>query len=120
MFLGIQDNEGRLYFLGTQKKNKKKKKETKTKKKKKQKNKNKKKTTKTFESATVNDPLMFESFKYYYIQSNLDSSNTDSSFTMANSNSFLSSYEILPIALKNKYLGEFSYFITKLYVLCTH
>ena len=32
------------------------------------------------------------------IQSNLDSSNTDGSFTMANSNSFLSPYEILPIA----------------------
>ena len=45
------------------------------------------------------------------IQSNLDSSNTDGSFTMANSNSFLSPYEIHPIALKNKYLGKFSYFI---------
>ena len=55
-----------------------------------------------------------------YLQSNLDSSNTDGSFTMANSNSFLSPYEILPIALKNKYLDEFSYFITKLYVVCTH
>ena len=32
------------------------------------------------------------------VQSNLDSSNTDGSFTMANSNSFLSPYEILPIA----------------------
>ena len=32
------------------------------------------------------------------IQSNLDSSDTEGSFTMANSNSFLSSYEILPIA----------------------
>ena len=44
------------------------------------------------------------------IQSNLDSSNTDGSFTMANSNSFLSPCEILKIALKNKYLGEFSYY----------
>ena len=53
------------------------------------------------------------------IQSNLDSSNTDGSFIMANSNSVLSPYKILPIALKNKYLGEFSYFITKLYcMLC--
>ena len=33
----------------------------------------------------------------YLVQSNLDSSNTDGSFTMANSNSFLSPYEILPI-----------------------
>ena len=36
------------------------------------------------------------------LQSNLDSSNTDVSFTMANSNSFLSAYEILPIAQENK------------------
>ena len=54
------------------------------------------------------------------IQSNLNSSNTDGSFTMANSNSFLSSYEILPLAQENKYLGKFSYFIMKLYVVCTH
>ena len=33
-----------------------------------------------------------------YIQSNLNSSNTDGSFTMANSNSYLSPYEILPKA----------------------
>ena len=55
-----------------------------------------------------------------YIQSNLNSSNTDGSFTMANSNSFLSPYEILPIAQENKYLGKFLYFIMKLYVVCTH
>ena len=34
----------------------------------------------------------------WQIQSNLDGSNPDGSFTMANSNSFLSPYEILPIA----------------------
>ena len=33
--------------------------------------------------------------------------NTDGSFTMANSNSFLSPYEILPTARENKYLGIF-------------
>ena len=33
-----------------------------------------------------------------HIQSYFDSSNTDGSFTMANSNLFLSPYEILPIA----------------------
>ena len=33
----------------------------------------------------------------YEIQSNLNSSNTDGSFTMVNSNSFLSPYEILPL-----------------------
>ena len=56
----------------------------------------------------------------YDLQSNLNSSNTDGSFTMANSNSFLSPYEILPLAQENKYLGKFSYFITKLYVVFTH
>ena len=54
------------------------------------------------------------------IQSNLDSSNTDGSFIMANLNSFLSPYVILPLAQENKYLGKFSYFIIKLYVVCTH
>ena len=43
------------------------------------------------------------------LQSNLDGSNTDGSFTMANSNSFLSPYEILPIAQENKYFRKFSY-----------
>ena len=56
----------------------------------------------------------------FIIQSNLDGSNTDGSFTMAYSNSFLSPYEILPIAQENKYLRKFSYFIVKLYVVCTH
>ena len=54
------------------------------------------------------------------LQSNPNSSNTDDSFIMANSNSFLSSYEILPIAQENKYLGKFSYFIMKSYAACTH
>ena len=56
---------------------------------------------------------------YVKIQSNLDS-NTDGSFTMANSNSFLSPYEIVAIAQENKYLRKFSYFIMKFYVVCTH
>ena len=51
---------------------------------------------------------------------NLDGSNTDGSFTMANSNSFLSPNEILLIAQENKYLRKFSYFIVTLYVVCTH
>ena len=55
-----------------------------------------------------------------YIQSNLNSSNTDGSFTMANSNTFFSPYEILLIAQEIKYLGKFSYFIMKLYVVCAH
>ena len=53
------------------------------------------------------------------IQSNLNSSNTDGSVTMANSDSFFSPYETLPIAQENKYLGIFSYLIMKLYVVCT-
>ena len=55
-----------------------------------------------------------------HIQSNLDVSNTDGSFTMANSYSFLSPYEILPTAQENKYLRKFSYFIVKLYFVCIH
>ena len=55
-----------------------------------------------------------------FLQSNFDGSNTDGLFTMANSNTFLSPYEILLIAEENKYLGKFSYFIVKLYVVCTH
>ena len=31
-----------------------------------------------------------------------------------------SPYEILPIPQENKYLVKFSYFIMKLYVVCTH
>ena len=36
---------------------------------------------------------------------------------MANLNSFLSPYEILPVAPENKYLRKNSYFILKLYVI---
>ena len=59
------------------------------------------------------------------IQSNLSSSNTDDSFTMADSNSFSSPYEILPLAEENKHFGfffceKFSDFIMKLCVVCTH
>ena len=53
-------------------------------------------------------------------QSNLNSSNTDGSFTMANSNSFLSLYEILSIDQENKCLRKLSYFIMKLYIVCTY
>ena len=50
------------------------------------------------------------------IQYNLNGSNTDGSFTMDDSNSFFSPYNILPIAQENKYLGIFVYFIMELYV----
>ena len=59
------------------------------------------------------------SYLFFDIQSNLNSWNTDGSFTMANSNSVLSPYEILPMDQENKYLRKFSYFIMKLYVVCT-
>ena len=52
------------------------------------------------------------------IQSNLNSSNTDGCFTMANSNSFLSPYEFLPLAQENKYLGIFLFPSQQLYVEC--
>ena len=39
---------------------------------------------------------------------------------MDDSNYFFSPYKILLIAQENKYLGIFSYFIMKLYVVCTH
>ena len=55
-----------------------------------------------------------------FVQYNLNSSNPDGSFTLDDSNSFLSPYKILPIAQENKYLGILSYFITELYVVCTH
>ena len=54
-----------------------------------------------------------------HIQSNLDGSNTNGSFTMYHLNSFLSPYKILPIVQEDKYLGRISYFIMKLYVVCT-
>ena len=69
---------------------------------------------------------LFASFRYlltsstFIIQSNLNSSNTDGSFTMDNSNSFFSTYDIFSIIKKNRYSGKFSYFIMKLYVVCTH
>ena len=67
---------------------------------------------------TVGNPLGFPLWRE--VQSNLKSSNTDGSFTMVNSNSFLSPYETLPIAQENKYLGKFSYLIMKLYAVCSH
>ena len=63
---------------------------------------------------------LFQLLHFFVVQSNLNSSNTDGSFIMANSNSFLSPCEILPISQEIKYLGKSSFFITKLYVVCIH
>ena len=54
------------------------------------------------------------------IQYNLNGSNPDGSFTVDDSNSFFSPYKILQIALENKYLAIFSYYIMELYVVRTH
>ena len=53
-------------------------------------------------------------------QSHLNNSNTDVSFTMANSNSFLSPNEIFPISIRKQIFGKFSYFIMKWCVVYTH
>ena len=44
------------------------------------------------------------------VQLNLSSSNTNGSFTMANSNTFLNPHEILPKAQGHKYLGIFLFY----------
>ena len=46
------------------------------------------------------------------MQSKFNSSNTDGSFIMAYSKSFLSPYEILPIVQENKYFGEFFFILS--------
>ena len=51
-----------------------------------------------------------EHTKSVLVQSNLNSSNTDVSFTMADSKLFSSPYELLLIATENKYLWKFSQF----------
>ena len=56
---------------------------------------------------------------YICIQSILDSSNTDGWFTMANSNLFLSPYEVLPIAKKNQIFRELFLFYRKI-VCCVY
>ena len=56
---------------------------------------------------------------YKCIQSNLNRSNPDGSFTMADSNLFLSPYEIFPIAPQNKYLRIFFLFYHEI-VCCVY
>ena len=53
-------------------------------------------------------------------QPDRNNSNTDGSFTIAKSNSLLNPCNFFRIAQENKYLQKFSYFIMKLYVVCTH
>ena len=47
---------------------------------------------------------------YFHVQYNLNGSNPDGSLTVADSNSFVSPYKILPIAQENKYLRIFFLF----------
>ena len=54
------------------------------------------------------------------IQSNLNSSNTDGSFTMVNSNSFLNPYEILRKLKKTNIKGNFLILSWNCIVVCTH
>ena len=53
---------------------------------------------------------------YTAIQLNLNSSYTDVSFTITNSNLFLCPYEILPIAQEKQILREIVLFFHQLYV----
>ena len=56
-------------------------------------------------------------------EQNFNDSNTDGSFTMANSNSFLNPYEILLMAKENKYLRIFRglfVFYHEMYVVYTN
>ena len=52
-----------------------------------------------------------------HVESNLNSSNTNGSFTTANLNSFLSPCEIFSIVEEIKYFKKFSYFYMK-FMLC--
>ena len=53
------------------------------------------------------------------LQSNPDSSNTDGSFILANSNAFLSPCEVLPIAQENKTFRELFLFYREI-VCCVY
>ena len=55
-----------------------------------------------------------------FLQYNLNSSNTDGSFTVDDSSSFFSPYKILPIAQENKYLGIFYLILSWNCMLCVH
>ena len=54
-------------------------------------------------SITQSSPTLYTPLLRY--RKNFNDSNTDGSFTMADSNSFLSPEEILSLAQENKYLG---------------
>ena len=67
-------------------------------------------------------PSVFNEFPHCdaMLHSNLNSSNTDGSFTMVNSNSFLSPTKFFRQLKKTNTLGIFSYHFIKLYVVCTY
>ena len=54
-----------------------------------------------------------------HIRQNLDSLNTDGSFTMANSKSFLRPYEVLPVAQKKQIFTEIFLFYHEI-VCCVY
>ena len=59
-------------------------------------------------------------YLFIYLQSNLSSSNTDSSLTTANSNSFFSPYEIRQVAQENRYLMIFFFLFYHGIVCCEY
>ena len=62
--------------------------------------------------------MLIVRLRFILVQSNFDRSNTVGSFTMANSNSFLSPHEILPIGQENSYLGNFFFFFFFFFFFC--
>ena len=65
---------------------------------------------------------MVLTLQFFYVQYNLNGSNTDTTFTLDNSNSFSSPRETSDSSRKRIFrdiLREFSYLIMKMYVVCT-
>ena len=64
----------------------------------------------TYKITKIGDSVWLSLFICNTVQYNLNGSNPDGSFTVDDSNSFLSPYEFLPIAQENKYLRKFSFY----------
>ena len=79
-----------------------------------------KKALKSYKTTYIYDMTYLLTSHQFYLQSNLNSSNTDGSFTMANSNSFFESLRNSSDSLRKQIFTDFSYYIMKLYVVCTH
>ena len=64
----------------------------------------------TYKITKIGDSVWLVLFLCNTVQYNLNGSNPDGSFTVDDSNPFLSPYEFLPIAQENKYLRKFSFY----------